>query len=86
VCTYVINRQGSVRNVWPDTAVHPKDGDIIILKNKKRTRKYVYSKDTCGMYHCGTKCSITRAECVHYDLGCTYHHYLRPVEDVMEEL
>lgn len=86
MCTYVINRQDVVRNIWPKPAVRPRDGDIIILKNKKRTRKYVYSRDTCGMYHCGNKCSITRSACLHYDFECKYHHYLRPVEEVLEEL
>ena len=86
MCTYVINRQGSVRNLWPDTGVHPKDGDIIILKNKKRTRKYVYSRDTSAMCHCGIKCCITRSACVHYDFECKYNHYLKPLDDVLEEL
>lgn len=85
--TYEIERHKEIRTIWPrPRLVKPAIGDVVILKSKTRTRKYIVARDTSNMWHCGVKCGIARSTCVHYDLCCACYSYLKPIDSILENL
>ena len=81
--TYEFTRQ---RDRCRDNAVSPRQGDIMVLKSKKGSKKYIVMASGGRASHCGITCALSKSNCMHYAFNCNYYHYLKPVTDVMEEV
>lgn len=84
MCTYEVTRQRDICPIGP--AISPKQGDIMVLKSRKGSKKYIVMASGGRASHCGVTCALSRSNCIHYKFNCKYYHYLKPVTDVMEEL
>jgi hypothetical protein len=80
-----------VRSAEPVTGFLPEScrvppGDIVVLKSKRGSRRFIMTSDMSTAHHCTDSCGIHRSTCRHYAFICPYFCYLKPVDDVLEEL
>jgi hypothetical protein len=81
----VVRSAGPVIGFLPERCrVHP--GDIVVLKSKRGSRRFIMTRNMSTAHHCNGSCSISRNTCRHYEFICPYYCYLKPIDDVLEEL
>lgn len=61
-------------------------GDVVVLKSRRGSRRFIMITDKSKAYHCKGNCGIRRSTCRHYEFICPYYCYLKPISDVLEEL
>lgn len=80
-----------VRSADPVIGILPESyrvfpGDIVVLKSKRGSRKFIMIRDISTAEHCTALCGISRRTCKHYEFICPYYCYLKPIDDFLEEL
>lgn len=81
----VVRSAGPLPELLPERCrVNP--GDIVVLKSRRGSRKFIMTEDKTKANHCNGPCGIRRSTCRHYEFICPYYCYLKPISDVLEEL
>lgn len=80
-----------VRSADPVTGILPESyrvspGDIVVLKSKRGSRKFIMIRDKRKSDPCDGACGIRKSTCRHYAFICPYYCYLKPIDDVLEDI